>query len=120
VYRKIGEPWLQVEQRNSVAGWDDHVLYGQRVRNYTPKPIELEVRRSFWGHVVFRSQLGATPHDYQTVQYTATVPPFQKADLRYEVLTHCGRNAQQNNVVIENAPAGGPPDAGNGQHDTAL
>ena len=54
---------------SSVVGWDDHALYSQRVRNYTRKPIDLEVRRAFPGDVVFRSELPAKNHDYQTVEY---------------------------------------------------
>ena len=50
-----------------------------------------------------RSQLTATNHDFRTVQYTATVPAGEKADLLYEVLLHQGRNAKQNNVTLEAA-----------------
>ena len=39
----------------------------QRIRNYTAKPIDVEIRRSFPGHVIFRSQLEPMLHDYQTV-----------------------------------------------------
>ncbi|MDB5320796.1 MAG: hypothetical protein JWN40_2427 [Phycisphaerales bacterium] len=101
VYRRVGQPGVQVEVNSSVAGWDDHELYTQRVRNYTAKPIEVEVRRAFPGHVVFRSQLKATAHDYQTVQFTATVEPGKKSDLLFEILRHEGRNSKQNNVTIE-------------------
>ena len=45
VFRKFGEPGVAVEVNSSVVGWDDHTLYSQRVRNYTKKPIDLEVRR---------------------------------------------------------------------------
>ena len=73
VYRRVDQPGVQIELNSSVAGWDDHTLYSQRVRNYTEKPIDLEVRRTFPGHVIFRSELPAKNHDYQTVEYTATV-----------------------------------------------
>ena len=46
----------------------------------------------------------AKNHDYQTVQYTATVKPAEKADLLYEIIQHQGHNAKQNNVTIEQAP----------------
>jgi len=92
---------VQIELNSSVVGWDEHDLFDQRIRNYTKKPIEVEIRRTFPGHVVFRSDLAAKSHDYQTVQYVATVKPGQKADLLYEVLQHQGRNAKQNNVTIE-------------------
>ena len=93
---------------SSVAGWDDHALFAQRVRNYTKKPIDVEIRRTFPGDVVFRSGLPAKNHDYQTVEYTAAVAAGAKAELHYEVVTHQGRNARQNRVVVE-AGSSGPP-----------
>ncbi|MCX7424057.1 MAG: hypothetical protein NTW96_00215 [Planctomycetia bacterium] len=105
VFKRVDEPGVQIEVNSSVVGWDDHTLYDQRIRNYTKKPIEVEVRRAFPGHVVFRGSLGAKSHDFQTVQYTASVKPAQRADLLYEVLQHQGRNAKQNNVTVEEAPA---------------
>jgi hypothetical protein len=73
------------------------------VRNYTQKPIDLEIRRAFGGHVVFRGELPAKLHDFQTVQYTAAVKPGEKAELLYEVVQKQGHNATQNNVTIEKA-----------------
>ena len=73
----------------------------QRVRNYTAKPIDLEIRRTLPGHVVFRSQLEPKLHDYQTVEYTATVPAGKRVDLLHEIVRHQGRNAKQNNVTLE-------------------
>ena len=70
---------MEIDSRSTVAGWDDHTLYTQRVRNYTAKPIDLEVRRTFPGHVIFRSDLPAKNHDYQTVEYTATVSPPRRS-----------------------------------------
>jgi len=103
LFRKVGEPGVVVEVNSSVVGWSDHTLYGQRVRNYTKKPVDLEVRRSFPGYVVFRSELPAKNYDYQTVEYTAAVKPAEKVDLMYEVVQHQGRLAKQNNVTIERA-----------------
>ena len=45
----------------------------------------------------------AKNHDYQTVEFTATVKPGQKVDLLYELVTHQARNAKQNNVTVEKA-----------------
>ena len=104
VFRKVGEAGVVVEVNSSVVGWDDHTLYTQRVRNYTKKPIDLEVRRNFPGHVVFRTELPAKNHDYQTVEYTATVQPAEKVNLLYEIIQHQGWLAKQNNVTIEKAP----------------
>jgi hypothetical protein len=103
IFRRVDEPGIQIEVNSALVGWDDHTLYGQRIRNYTSKPIEVEVRRTLPGHIVFRSALEAKNHDFQTVEYTATVKPAEKAELLYEVLQHQGRNAKQNNVTVEKA-----------------
>jgi len=103
IFRRVDQPGVQFEVNSSVAGWDDHTLFAQRVRNYTKKPIDLEIRRTFGGHVVFRSGLAAKNHDFQTVQYTAAVKPGEKAELPYEVVQLQGHNAKQNNVTIERA-----------------
>ena len=86
------------------SGWDEHNLFDQRIRNYTKKPIEVEIRRALpRPRRLPQFSLGAKSYDYQTVEYTATVKPGQKADLLYEVLQHQGRNAKQNNVTVEEA-----------------
>ena len=101
IFKRADEPGVQIEVNSAVAGWDDHTLFAQRIRNYTKKPIEAEIRRTLPGHIVFRSGLGAKNFDYQTVQYSATVKPGQKSDLLYEVLQHQGRNTKQNSVTVE-------------------
>jgi hypothetical protein len=103
VFRQIGQPGIQIDVNSSVAGWDDHETYTQRIRNYTSKPIEVQIRRSFPGHVVFRSQLKPILFDYQSPQFTATTPAGNKSDLLFEILRHQGRNAKQNNVTLEEA-----------------
>jgi hypothetical protein len=104
VFREVGAPGVQIDVNSSVAGWDEHTLFDQRVRNYSAKPIELEVRRTLPGHVVFRSGLEAKNHDYQTVEYRAAVKAGQKENLFYELIQHQGRNAKQSNVTIEKGP----------------
>jgi hypothetical protein len=103
IFRRVDQPGVQIEVNSSVAGWDDHTLFCQRVRNYTKKPIDLEIRRAFAGHVTFRSELAAKTHDFQTVEYTAAVKPGEKAELLYEIVQRQGHNAKQNNVTIERA-----------------
>ncbi len=103
VFRRVDQPGLQIEVNSSVAGWDDHTLFAQRVRNYTKKPIDLEIRRSFDGDIQFRSELEAKNHDFRTVQYTATVQSGQKSNLLYEIVQRQGHNAKQNHVTIQRA-----------------
>jgi hypothetical protein len=101
VFLKLGEDGLQLEPNLSVVGWDDHEIYTQRIRNDSAKPIELEIRRPFDGHVTFRSLLAPKLHDYRTVQFGTTVAAGKKADLKFEIIRHQGHNAKQNNVTLE-------------------
>lgn len=103
VFRQVGQLGVRIEANSTVAGWDDHEVYAQRVHNYTAAPIDVEVRRSFGGHVVFRNQLDAILYDYQTPQFTAPVEAGKKADLLFEIVRHQGHNAKQNNVTLEKA-----------------
>ncbi|MCI0360016.1 MAG: hypothetical protein L0211_16185, partial [Planctomycetaceae bacterium] len=70
---------------------------------YTARPIEVEIRRAFPGHVEFRSRLEPKLHDYQTVEITTQVPAAKKADLLFEVVRKQGTSAKQNNVTLEAA-----------------
>jgi hypothetical protein len=103
VFHKLDEAGFRAEPNMTVVGWDDRELYSQRVRNYTAKPIELEIRRTLPGHVVFRSRLDPKLFDFQTVEYKTTVPPGKRVDLMQEVIRHQGRNAKQSNVTLQAA-----------------
>ena len=78
-------------------------VYQQQIRNYTAKPIDVEIRRSFDGDMVFRSRLDPTQFDYQTVQFATQVRAGGKKELQYEVVQHQGRNAKQSHVTLEAA-----------------
>jgi hypothetical protein len=105
VFRQVGNNELEVETNASVVGWDDRSAYAQRVRNYTDKEINVEIRRSYDGHVIFRSQLEPKLHDYRTVELKTSVDPGEKKNLRFEVVQRQGRNAKQNNVSLEEGDA---------------
>jgi len=100
-YRKVGGDEIAKVENASVAGWDDHEVYAQRIRNYTSKPISVEVRRSFPGHVVFRSHLEPTLHDYQTPEFKATIGAGETKDLQFEIVRSQGYLAKQNNVTLK-------------------
>ena len=102
VFRQVGGG-VVIEANSTVAGWDDRDLYTQRIRNYTPRLIEVEVRRSYDGDVRFRSALKPKLHDFRTVEFTATVEPGKRVDLLHEIVTKQGRNAKQQNVTPEDA-----------------
>lgn len=101
VFRQVGQGGVQVEANWSVAGWDEHEVYTQRVRNYTGKPIDLEIRRSFDGDVTFRSALKPSLFDYRTVQFNASAEAGKRIDLLFETVRRQGHNAKQNNVTLE-------------------
>ncbi len=101
VLRRVDDGRIRIDPRSSVSGWDDHEVYAQRIRNYTAKPIDVQVRRTLSGHVVFRGGLDPKLHDYQTVQFSTGVEPAQKLELVYEVVRSQGSNAKQNNVTLE-------------------
>ena len=101
--RKIGGDGVMQIENASLVGWDDHEIHSQRVRNYTAKDIDVEIRRPFPGHVTFKSQLEPTLHDYQTVQVVTKVPAGKRADLLFEIIRKQGTSAKQNNVTLETA-----------------
>ncbi|MBM4165254.1 MAG: DUF4139 domain-containing protein [Lentisphaerae bacterium] len=104
VFRRVDDGAVNIEVNSSVAGWDDREVFTQRIRNYTAKPIEVEVRRAFTGHVDFRSSLpGVKLFDFQTVEFTAPVAAGKKADCLFEILRHQARNSKQNNITLVNA-----------------
>ncbi|MFO0838115.1 MAG: hypothetical protein U1D55_06265 [Phycisphaerae bacterium] len=103
VYRRVDDGNLKVELRGDVAGWDDRELYTQRIRNYSGKPIEVEIRRLLPGDVLFRSSLDPKLFDFQTVEFTSRVDAGKRVDLLHEVVRRQGYNAKQNRVELETA-----------------
>ena len=99
--RKIGGDGEVMKVENAtLVGWADHEIYTQRIRNYTSKQIDLEIRRAFPGHGIFKSQLEPTLHDYQTVQIVTKVAAGKRADLLFEVVRLQGASIKQNNVTL--------------------
>jgi len=85
----------------SVAGWDNHDKWIERIRNYRDKPIDVEIRRSFHGHVEFISELDAKLHDYRTPQFAASIDAMTTRQLPYQVTSHRGINKKQDNVTLK-------------------
>jgi hypothetical protein len=102
-YMQVDRDGTVNEVDASVVGWDDHAVYSQRIRNYTLRDINVEIRRSFDGHVTFRSQLEPKQHDYRTAEFSSQVAAGEQADLLFEVVQRQGYNAKQNNVTLESA-----------------
>ena len=102
-YQQVGGNEVVQVDRTSVAGWDDHTLYSQRIRNYTKQPIDVEIRRTYGGHVVFRSALEPKLFDFQTVQFQARVPAGEWKDLLFELVQHNGYNDKHQGMSLEAA-----------------
>lgn len=98
---ELGKAEKVVKEDASVVGWDDRELLLERIRNYSGKPIQVEIRRTLPGHVIVRSKVDPQLHDFQTVQFAATVAPSAKSELAYEVRRKQGTNSKQNNVTLE-------------------
>ncbi len=91
----------KIRNNYPVGGWDDHEQRVERIRNYRDKPIEVEIRLSFQGHVVFTSELDPKLHDYHSPQFSAQIKPAERKDLGYEVTYHQGINHKQDNVTLK-------------------
>ncbi|MEI6413463.1 MAG: hypothetical protein WCP34_04250 [Pseudomonadota bacterium] len=101
LYRKVGEGDMRLDLDSSVAGWNEHQVWGQRIHNFTGRLIEVEIRRAYGGDVVFTSELNPKLHDFQTVEYLTRVKPGEKAERRYEITQKQGYNQKQNRVQLQ-------------------
>jgi hypothetical protein len=102
-YEQVGRGVTQTEPNRTVAGWDDRSAFAQRVRNYTGRDIDVEIRRSYDGHILFRSQLEPVLHDYRTAQFSTKAPAGEQTNLLFEIVQRQGYNAKQNNITLEAA-----------------
>ncbi len=100
VYKKVGDGLFKVDHDAKVAGWDEHQLFSQRIRNYSNRKIRVEVRRSYLGDVTFRSKLKAKPYNYRTVEFETEISAGDKKDLKHEVIIRNGYNAKQQRVDV--------------------
>jgi hypothetical protein len=102
-FRKIGGDGVFKEENATLVGWDDHEVLTERIRNYSGKPINVEIRRTIPGHIIYKSLLEPKLHDYQTVELHTTVPAGKKSDLLFELVRKQGTSAKQNNITLEKA-----------------
>jgi len=86
---------------DSIDGWDEHQLWVDRIRNYRGDAIDVEIRRSFQGHVLFLSELEPNLHDYRTPQFGTLVPAGERRNLSYELVFKQGYNKKQDNVTLK-------------------
>ncbi|MEM6853177.1 MAG: hypothetical protein AAF593_02100 [Planctomycetota bacterium] len=108
VFKRIDEPGVKIHDNSTVAGWDQHWVMTRRVRNDTPRAINVEIRQAVNGDATFISRLGAERFDNQTVVYGGTLGPGERFDAEYEVVGRHGHNAKQSRVeIVDGDPA--PP-----------
>jgi hypothetical protein len=100
-FRKIGGDGVFKEENATLVGWDDHEILTERIRNYSGKPINVEIRRTIPGHITYKSLLEPKLHDYQTAELHTTVLAGKKADLLFEIVRKQGTSAKQNNITLE-------------------
>jgi hypothetical protein len=90
----------RIQLEDSLVGWDDHQRWVDRIRNYRSEAIDVEIRRTFHGHVLFKSDLGPKLHDYRSPRFTARVEAGERSDLAYELVFKQGHNKKQDNVTL--------------------
>lgn len=106
VLTRVDQPGVRIDRRASVAGWDQHEVMIRRVRNDTPRKIDIEIRQGIPGDATFISRLDATRFDNQTLVYGGTLGPGERYDATYEVVTKQGTNAKQSRVeIVDGDPA---------------
>ena len=101
LYRRVGDGHIKIDHNSTVAGWNEHSLFVQHLRNYTDKPVNVEIRRVISGDAVLKSQLDIKKHDFQTVDIHTKLAVGDKQELLYETLVKKGRNAKQNQVSLK-------------------
>ena len=101
-FRKIGGDGAFKEENATLVGWDDHDIFSERIRNYSGKTINVEIRRTLPGHVIYKSSLEPKLHDYQTVELHTTVLPMKRVDLFFELVRNQGPSATQNTTPLAN------------------
>ena len=101
VHRNLDDGRIIVDHRSTVSGWNEHSLYVQQLRNYTDKPVDLEIRRIIYGDATLKSDLEITRHDFQTIDIHTQLAAGEKQELLYETETKKGRTAKQNRLLLE-------------------
>ncbi|MCK5666175.1 MAG: hypothetical protein KAI17_21945 [Thiotrichaceae bacterium] len=101
VHRRIDDGRVIVDHRSTVSGWNEHSIYAQQLRNYTDKPIEVEIRHIIYGDASIKSDLDIKRYDFQSVDIYSRLAAGEKQELLYETEVKKGRSAKQNRLVLE-------------------
>jgi len=90
----------ETERWEWVRGWDEEQTWNDEIRNYTAKPLVLELHLRYDGDVEFTSEAATKVFDYKTVETKLIVPAGQTRAYPYTVLYHKGANAKQSRVKL--------------------
>ena len=106
LYRKLGEDGLKLELDSQVAGWDEHTVYRQRIRNTAAnrsRSRSVATIRATWYFVV-----GSIPPctTSRPVQFRNQGSGWRKAELDYEIILRQGCNQKQNRVELQTGEPG--------------
>ncbi|MEM1108637.1 MAG: hypothetical protein AAGH99_08105 [Planctomycetota bacterium] len=106
VLRRVDQPGVKFDDRSRVVGWDQHNVMVRRVRNDTPRIIDVEIRQSIPGDATFTSRLGVTRFDNSSVVFGGSLEPGERYDAVYQVSTKQGTNAKQSRLeIVDGDPA---------------
>ncbi|MEM9418337.1 MAG: hypothetical protein AAGA25_04675, partial [Planctomycetota bacterium] len=106
VLTRVDQPGVQLKDNLTVSGWDQHQVMIRRVRNDTPRPIDVEIRQVIHGDATFISRLDPTRYDNQNVVFGGTLEPGERYDAVYQVSIRQGSNSKQNRVeIVDGDPA---------------
>ena len=83
-----------------VTGWDEEQTWNDEIRNYTGKPLVLELRLRFDGDVDFDSEADTKVFDHKTVETKIVVPEGKTRAYPYKVTYHHGTNKKQSRVKL--------------------
>jgi len=101
IYRKISNGHINIDHNSRVAGWDEHRVFVQHIRNYSDSAINIEIRRLIAGDALFRSQLQVTKYDFQTLMIHSQLAAGEQQELLYETQIKKGRNSKHNQLLLQ-------------------
>lgn len=87
------------DNRQRVKGWDEALSLGEEIRNYTARPIRMEIRRVIEGDVELRAE-NARVHDYRTVEFTLDVEPRETFSWEYSYTQRFGARERQSRMAL--------------------
>jgi hypothetical protein len=87
-------------RHDHVSGWDERTKWVDTIRNYRTKPIVLELRRRWPGHVDYESEVETSLFDYRTIEVTFRIGARSRVHYPATVTTHHGSNAGQSRIHL--------------------